>query len=303
MWLPVRVIATVFAVTTVLGAPSSWATPFTGPTSRYYIDNFDDQTIYVVQGTSVINSFPWAYGSGCSSYCEGNLAVTNKVSTDSFSGSGTAGQYTLGGKPTGKSWPATVFGASYHYDGTSDGKHNYTVDLGNNNVIVTDLNWQHPAALFSLPGTGRDWIGAAYDPQNNSLWISGYATDVIADFSLNGTLLSSFHTGLPMSGSIFGVLALGFDPADATLWFAYSGFNTLYQYSTSGAFLQSGIPSGLPTYGVTGGNDAGDFAEPKRHVSELEALPTPPTLPLLAPGLGLIALLVRRRRTNVGEQG
>jgi hypothetical protein len=61
-WLTqVRVTAALFAATTVLGAPYSWATPvLTGPTSPYYIDNFSDHTIYVVQGTSVINSFPWA---------------------------------------------------------------------------------------------------------------------------------------------------------------------------------------------------------------------------------------------------
>jgi hypothetical protein len=70
---------------------------------------------------------------------------------------------------------------------------------------------------------------------------------------------------------------------------------TLYQYSTSGVFLQSGIPTGLPTYGITGGNDSGDFAE-------TVAAPEPTTLPLFATGLGLLALLARRRRTNVGGQ-
>src|SRR4029077_7212606 len=33
----------------------------TGPTSPYYLDDRLGQRIYVVQGTSVINSFPWAY--------------------------------------------------------------------------------------------------------------------------------------------------------------------------------------------------------------------------------------------------
>jgi hypothetical protein len=128
----------VFAVTTVFGAPYSWATPvFTGPTSPYYIDNFNDHTIYVVQGTSVINSFPWAYhGSGY--YSEGSLGVTNVVSTNNFGkayGSGTGGQYTLAGTPTGKSWhttpPLTGETSNLFYDGTSDGTHNYTVENGN----------------------------------------------------------------------------------------------------------------------------------------------------------------------------
>lgn len=62
---------TLLAAATLLGAPSSWATPFTGPTSPYYLDDWSTQEIYVVQGTSVINSFPWAYGPPCSNYCEG----------------------------------------------------------------------------------------------------------------------------------------------------------------------------------------------------------------------------------------
>jgi hypothetical protein len=131
----------------------------------------------------------------------------------------------------------------------------------------------------------------AYDPQNNSLMISGYTNDVIADYSLNGTLLSSFNTGLPMTDVIYGAQALGFDPADSTLWFAYSVYNTLYQYSTSGAFLQSGIPIGLPTYGITGVNDAGDFAEPST-----VPVPEPSAFPLVATGLGLMALLAWRKR-------
>ena len=76
---------------------------------------------------------------------------------------------------------------------------------------------KNPVEIFSRPGASQAWIGVAYDPQNNSLWISGYRTDVIADYSLNGTLLSSFSTGL---GTDLEADALGFDPADSTLWFA-----------------------------------------------------------------------------------
>ena len=80
----------------MLGASSSWAIPFTGPTSPYYLDNYGNQTIDVVQGTNVINSFPWAYDPGCTNFCEGSLAVTNVVSTNWF------GSY--GGSAT--EWPA-----------------------------------------------------------------------------------------------------------------------------------------------------------------------------------------------------
>jgi hypothetical protein len=93
-----------FAATTLFWAPSAWAT-FTGPTSPYYLDQYRGQEIYVVQGTKVINSFPWAYGP-CSADCEGMLAVTNRVSTDGFGDNGNpAGQYRLNGTATGTSWP------------------------------------------------------------------------------------------------------------------------------------------------------------------------------------------------------
>ena len=138
-------------------------------------NNITNQSIYVVQGTNVINSFPWANGSGCnSSFCEGNLAVTSVVSTNWF-GSGypssaTGGQYTLSGIPTGTTWTGTPppAGESYNYifDGTSDGTRNYTIENLNSNytgigidfnvnVIATDLNWQNPVVLFSIPGSLR----------------------------------------------------------------------------------------------------------------------------------------------------
>ena len=191
----------------MLGASSSWAIPFTGPTSPYYLDNYGNQTIDVVQGTNVINSFPWFYDPGCTNFCEGSLAVTNVVSTNwfgSYGGSATAGQYTLSGAPTGIGWSGTPPPAgetsNLFYDGASDGTYNYTVEYSNyppetENVIATNLNWQNPVMLFSIPGeTSAAYLGITYDPNNNSLWVSGWQTDVIADYSLTGTLLSSFAT-------------------------------------------------------------------------------------------------------------
>jgi hypothetical protein len=75
---------TLFAAVTLLGASSSWATPFTGPTSPYFLDDFVNRTIYVVQGATVVNSFTLAYTPGCTGFCESNLAVTNVVSTNWF---------------------------------------------------------------------------------------------------------------------------------------------------------------------------------------------------------------------------
>lgn len=269
------------AVGIAVGAAApSWAGPFTGPTSPYYLDNFSNQTIYVVQGTTVINQFPWAYNAFCPviSNCEGVLAVTGSyVSTDwfgnTFLGLSTvaSGQYTLSGTPTGTQWNGTPPPAgeteNEFLDGTTDGTHNYTVEYegttGNalgpltENIIQTDLNWQNPVDLFSVqsaPSAFAEWAGIAYDPVNNSLWISGFTANAISDYSLTGALLSSFAPEPPGSSALAS--ALGFDPADDTLWFSSDGTNVLYQYDTSGNLLQFGGPVGL----ISALYDSGDFS-------------------------------------------
>ena len=104
---------------------------------------------------------------------------------------------------------------------------------------------------------------------------------MIAQYSLTGTLLSKFSTGINSTGHF----ALAFDPADGTLWFN-NCCNLFYQYSISGVLLQSGeISNGLPDGGLL----AGEFAEPVP-----SAVPAPASLPLLATGLGLLAWLRRR---------
>jgi len=294
-----------FGIILSVSAPS-WATPFTGPTSPYYLDDYNSLTtgqIYVVQGTSVVNTFGGAYGpGGCSaaSFCESNLAVTSVVSTNWFGTAygtpGTAGQYTLGGTPTGTSWtntppPAGEFNNEF-YDGTSDGAHNYTVEFFGQgasgaiteNVIATNLNWQNPVVLFSVqsaPGASGQWLGITYDPANNSLWLSGWGTGTLADYSLTGALLSSFTT------SALYMSALGFDPADGTLWFSNDATNELLQYSTSGTLLQDGILSGLPG----GYYLAGDFAE-----ASSSSVPVPEPTSLILFGSGLLALSAVSRR-------
>jgi hypothetical protein len=151
------------------------------------------------------------------------------------------------------------------------------------------LKWQDPRILFSLggPETGDHWLGIAYDPLNNSLWISGFPPTSpvdyeLADYSLSGTLLSSFTTGLGL------MAALGFDPADGTLWFSYNESNMLYQYSTSGTLLQTGTPSGLPS----GFNSflAGDFAEGPQEA------PEPSSLALLGVACAALGALTLRKR-------
>src|SRR5689334_11850299 len=81
------------ALGTILALPMLWpicaaATPFTGPTSQYYLNNAGTGSIYIVLGTAAVGSFPYAYASSCTGFpgyfCEGSLAVTNVVSTNGF---------------------------------------------------------------------------------------------------------------------------------------------------------------------------------------------------------------------------
>lgn len=284
---------------TGLLASSAIASTFTGPTSPYYLDNYYTKTIYVVQGTSVVNSFPWAYGADANGdpYNEGNLAVSSTVNTrpGSSPSGGQGGQYTLNGTPTGLTeshpTPAGVEDET-SLDGTSDGLYNYYVQYfgqdshGNHieNVYQTSLTWQNPTELFSVqtaPGSAYQYLGIAYDPTNQSLWISGNSSGAIKDYSLSGTLLHSFSSGHNQNA------ALGYDQADNTLWISDGQTNLLEQYSTTGTLLQSGTPTGLPYDWYL----AGDF-------SSGTGVPEPTYIPLLVTMVGAIVLTRRGKSFN-----
>src|SRR4051794_37417816 len=89
---------------------------------------------------------------------------------------GRAGQYTLGGAPTGVSWgdsppaPGTIL--ENLHDGTSDGIRNYLVQdvavPGPTRVVAYDLQWQNPTALFAVSLPRRN-VGITYDPIDNAL--------------------------------------------------------------------------------------------------------------------------------------
>src|SRR5271157_3917289 len=172
-----------------------------GPTSPLYLaySGAGSYTnIAVVQGNSIISSFP-DYGSGA----QMPIAVYGDVRTTGYLGGSKGGQYTLGGAPTGTIYSLPIGEA---FDSTSDGSHNYLVDWGTGNVYQTARDFTNPVLLFSA---GVQNLGITYDAANNSLWISGeYGTTYVTDYSLSGTLLSSFSTGHDYND------ALALDPAD-----------------------------------------------------------------------------------------
>jgi len=248
-----------------------------GPTSPLYL-TFNSvhgySNIIVVQGNTIINTFPEAYGAPY----EIPIAVSGDVRTTGYEYPvQTGGQYTLAGTPTGTTYVLpSVLGPDGAYDSTSDGSHNYLVDYNNGTVYQTARDFTNPVALFTVNAYNA---GITYDTVNHSLWISNWYNAVaVVDYSLNGTVLSSFDTGHYSNG------ALAFDPADHTLWLVNSDSGYLEQYSTGGSLLSIG-----PQVGYTHG---GEF--------DLGGTPTPEpgTLVMLGSGvLGLAGLL--RRKLNL----
>jgi|SRR5271165_3728424 len=177
-----------------------------GPTSPLYLTT-GGSNILVVQGNSVIQTFPTAYGR-----FEFPIAVYGDIRTTGIWPNNQGGQYTLGGTPTGTTYdlPGIISGAGA-YDSTSDGSHNYLVDFGTGTVYQTARDYTNPTALFTISGAPTD-VGITYDAANHSLWISGWTNSTVADYSLSGGLLSSFSTGHVYNG------ALALDPVDHTLW-------------------------------------------------------------------------------------
>jgi hypothetical protein len=147
-------------------------------------------------------------------------------------------------------------------------------------VYQTDASWANPITLFNLGSGG--FLGITYDPTNSSLWISNFSgSSVVADYSLAGTLLSSF------TPSLTDVTSLAMDYADDTLWMgSQTTEGTFYQYSQLGVQLSSVTYAALEDQNTLGG----EFA--------IGAVPEPATLGMLGMALGAL-FAVRRVRALV----
>ena len=203
-----------------------------GPTSPLYLTYTTDlngaQSIVVVQGNSVINSFAEAYGAPD----EVPIAVAGDVRTAGAFPGWLGGQYSLAGTPTGTTYALPSIPDSA-YDSTTDGSHNFLVDYTYGGVYQTARDFTNSVPLFT--STGLYNLGITYDKTNNSLWISEWGGTTVTDYSLSGTVITSFDTGHYFNG------ALAMDPATHTLWLVddENTFN-LEQYSTAGVLLSTG---------------------------------------------------------------
>lgn len=253
-----------------------------GPLSPYYVTAGDQGNNWILQGNTA-TLFTQAQPSNGGEYA---IAVTDTVKTlgngnanDQQSGS----QYTLGGTYTGVSYTYPVPGASF-YDGASDGRSNYSVDFLSGAVYRFNADWTNPSVLFSLGNSGL--LGITYDQTNNSLWISSFNGTSVSDYSLTGTLLSSFNASVPELSS------LALDPADNTLWMgSQTTEGTFYQYSKTGTLLSTVTYADLVGQNTLGG----EFA--------VASVPEPSAIALLGLGGALGLGLLRRRTGRKGTSG
>ena len=262
---------------TLLAAPAARAQAppaGSGPVSKLYLTAGEQNHNFIVQGNTVTQSNV-AVGK------ESAIAVSGDVRTliPSSAGSTAGANYDLNFTDTGGRYTNTF----NFFDGTTDGTHNYSVNynIGSENVYQTDRNWQTPVALFQVP---EAYLGITYDRTNNSLWISNFNGTTVSDYSLTGTLLSSFNT------TFNSITCLSLDPADNTLWMGSQNTKgTFYQYSKGGVFLQSDTYAALANQNTLGGEF--NIAAP----AVPEASTTVSLGLLLALGLGGVTIAARRK--------
>ena len=194
-----------------------------GPVSTLYATGPELEEMYVLYGTSVLDTWVKNHPG------ESPIAVIDTVRTSNQAYGGQPGaEYTLSGEFTGTTYP----GYWEHYDGTTDGVYNYSVDYWGG-VYRFDRDWTNPVYLFTT-SFGVYSTGITYVPINNSLWLSYYGGAEIENRSLTGELLFSFST-------VQSPTFLAMDYRDGTLWTASRSDNPLYQYSRTGSLLSSQI--------------------------------------------------------------
>ncbi|MCY2963219.1 MAG: PEP-CTERM sorting domain-containing protein [Planctomycetota bacterium] len=272
------IFALAVAALVCTGAASSQA----GPIGTYYLTDFENAATAESKLTAIRGN---NYQENASYFqeAEGPIAVVGGVvRTTGFIEGVSGGEYA-----TVPSLTVTQTGTSYtnafaapvdeqYYDGTSDGQFNYTVEFFTGNVIRTDTSWGGTATLLFSTGGYAD-LGITYDRSNSSLWIQNHSDGQITNYTLTGSVLSTFAIGITPTDQGFTALAMD---VDHTLWFNDFRTGTIYHFTTSGILLGSDTYAGLGR--ATGG--------------EIAAIPEPSTLALISlGGIGLVVGAYRRR--------
>lgn len=228
---------------TLAGLTASLCYGGDGVQSNYYVQAANE-VIYVIRGTDVVDSFPSLNDGSGPLYVYGDSVC----STDSNMLTG--GCYSLEGVPNGHVFSNPGIGIAIVRDAATDGERVFVFSVLSQDVNTADQDFDDLAAIINLPNPGTyPFIGIAYDPTDNTLWLSGNNIPEIRQYDLDGILIQSFPIAAHPAG------ALAFDPADQTLWFIHNPSGTLYQYSRSGELLDSFVPTGLPSGQQYNGGD------------------------------------------------
>ena len=243
-----------------------------GPASDYYVTS--GSNVYHIKGDLVLNTWTTVQ------FNEYPIVVMDTVRTGSYQSTVSGHEYSLAGSLMGATYAPTISGL--HHDGATDGTGNFTTSYWSNEIGTlgtavwrTDADWMNPVKLFDT--LAHRPSGIAYDPSNQSLWISEWqeGAPVVRNYSMDGALLSSFST----SGRYSTSLAL--DPKDGTLWMgSYNDLGYYYQYSRAGGLLSTSYYAELAGVRTLGG--------------EIAPVPEPASYALLLAGIGLLALRFER---------
>ncbi|OHE85949.1 MAG: hypothetical protein A3G75_04995 [Verrucomicrobia bacterium RIFCSPLOWO2_12_FULL_64_8] len=249
-----------------------------GPFDPYVLTAGDQGNIHIVQGNAVTASF------AAGTTAEYPIAVFDTViRTTQSSASGTGREYTLGGVPTGAVFTLPS-GIGSVFDGTTDGNFNYVVSYTLGNVYRLNLDFTNPVQLFASAFGSS--LSITYDATDNSIWLASWSTNTVANYSMGGTVLSTFSATV-VGGSLS---SLALDPTTGTLWMgSQSTQGTFYEYSKTGVLLQTVAYPSLVSQNTLGG----EFA--------LAPVPEPGSWALFALGAAMLARPWRLRGLSNGR--
>lgn len=226
--------------TSIAIAIASTVATATAQVSEYFLMTGDQATFHVVQNGVLVRS--WGIAAGTDDY-QYPIAVAGTVRAMGADTADIGAEYDLNGNDLGTRFVQPGSPVGRCWDGTTDGLNNYAIDTGGM-VWRFDHAWANPAALFDAGGIGS----VTYDPVNQTLWVGQFGTSTITEYSLGGTVVSSFTTGHTKN------MALALDHADGTLWLHdRNAQGTFEQWTRSGTMLQRIAVAGMSGENVLGG--------------------------------------------------